>query len=133
MENVWPMALLTAGDRHGRLTLNQRHAHGKASRDLRPSMQREHPYPAARSNVCLHHDYIFLPHSKLARALETAPAFASSGLAPVLPPSRRLFPTALYLAHPWARMAVALEIAPAFPVLPPSMAVACGHALPVSW
>ena len=34
-------------------------------------------------------------------ALETAPAF------PVLPPSRRLFPTALYLAHPWACLAVA--------------------------
>ncbi len=40
-------------------------------------------------------------------ALETAPAFAPRGLAPVLPPSRRLFPTALYLAHPWARLAVA--------------------------
>ena len=39
-------------------------------------------------------------------ALKTAPAFASRGLASVLTPSRRLFPTALYRAHPWDRMAV---------------------------
>ena len=53
---------------------------------------------------------ILSPTGSWALRVKTAPAFALRDLVSALPPSRRarrrLFPTALYLAHPWARLAI---------------------------